>query len=338
MSVTKPQTPLTKASSATLRPPYDPLLMPAVEASKSTLPEILDVHSLRKIAGDFSLETTLKNCPNFVHSEHMIPGFRAGDAPVLVSIFKPKNLPSADLPAVYCIHGGGQVAGTRFSALDVIINYFEGIEVVIVAVEYRLAPEHRAPAALHDSYAGLVWTAEHAADLGIDPSKILILGGSGGAPITAGCAILCRNNKKPYPLAQMLLTPMLDDRDCTASSKQFARDGPWCGTTNRMAWGHVLGSARGGPDVSELVAPARATDLEGVAPAFIDAAECEVFRDEAVAYASQLWKCGVPAELHVWPGAYHGFDMLEQAAPVATAARDAKLNWIKRIFGACKAK
>ncbi|WYZ46844.1 hypothetical protein EsH8_IX_001069 [Colletotrichum jinshuiense] len=174
--------------------------------------------------------------------------------PVILSVFKDKDSSSTNRPAVYYIHGGGQIAGNRFGALDICMQYAAGIDIVFVSVEYRVAPENPALAALKDSYAGLVWTAEHATELGIDANRILLIGGSGGAPITAGCAMLCRNETKPYPAAQMLLTPMLDDRDQTVSTKQFARDGPWCGTLNRKAWDHVLGSARGKPGVTEELA------------------------------------------------------------------------------------
>lgn len=170
---------------------------------------------------------------------------------------------------------------------------------MFVTVEYRLAPEHRAPAALNDSYAGLIWTAERADELGLDPAKIMIMGGSGGAPIDTGCAILARNRQHPKLCAQMLATPMLDGRVDTLSSKQFDNIGPWNGETNRMAWDCVLGSDRNGPNVSELVSPSRATDFAGLPPTFLDAGDAEVFRDEAVAYASTLWKSDVSAELHV---------------------------------------
>ncbi|KAF7554674.1 hypothetical protein G7Z17_g2738 [Cylindrodendrum hubeiense] len=252
---------------------------------------------------------------------------------ISLAVFTPKDSTKTNRPAFYFVHGGGQVSGNRFAALEAVMAYLDDVEAVFIAVEYRVAPEHRAPAALHDAYAGLVWAAENASRFGIDPSKIILGGGSGGAPITMGSAMLCRNNQKKYPCALMLLTPMLDDRDCTVSSKQFARDGPWCGTTNRMAWDHVLGTERRG-DVSELVAPARATDLRGLPPTFIDAGACEVFRDEAVAVASVMWKCGVSAELHIWPGAYHGFDMLSQDAPVAKVSTQMKTSWLKRTLEA----
>lgn len=337
MSVTPSRTHPKGSSGTVIRPPYDPLLIPELEEIKSPTPEVLDLVSIRKALDASTYETVLKNYPNMDHVEYSVPGPEDSNNPVILSVFKDKDSSSTNRPAVYYIHGGGQIAGNRFGALDICMQYAAGIDIVFVSVEYRVAPENPAPAALKDSYAGLVWTAEHATELGIDANRILLIGGSGGAPITAGCAMLCRNETKPYPAAQMLLTPMLDDRDQTVSTKQFARDGPWCGTLNRKAWDHVLGSARGKPGVSELVSPARATDLSGLPRTFIDVGECEIFRDEAVAFASQLWACGVSTELHVWPGAYHGFDLLYQRAPVAKAARDAKINWVSRVFGAGEA-
>ena len=333
MSQTSPPLALPSSAEIPLRPPYDPLLQPGIDAFKTTLPEVLDLKQFRLIDKEFGLERVLKAQPNFDHEDISIPGLEPGDEDVTLAVFTPKNSTKKNRTAFYFVHGGGQVGGHRFAALEVLMGYLpDNTETVFVSVEYRRAPEHRAPAALHDSYAGLVWTAENAARLGIDPAKIILNGGSGGAPIALGSAMLCRNNGKNYPHALMLLTPMLDDRDCTTSSKQYARDGPWCGTTNRMAWDHVLGPDRGGDAVSELVAPARATDLQGLPPTFIDAGACEVFRDEAVSLASTLWKCGVSAELHVWPGAYHGFDMMSQDAPVAQVATETKRSWLKRII------
>lgn len=317
-----------------LRPPYDPLLQSAVDAWKTTMPEGLDLATIRGVSNDFGLERVLKAKPQYDHEDISVPGLNHGDDDVILAVFTPKNSTRTDRPVVYFVHGGGQVSGHRFVALEVIMDWVDDkTETVFVSVEYRVAPEHRAPAALHDTYAGLVWTAENASRLGIDPAKIIVNGGSGGAPIAMSSAMLCRNNRKNYPCGLMILTPMLDDRDCTTSSKQFARDGPWCGTTNREAWDHVLGTESRG-EVSELVAPARATDLSGLPPTFIDAGACEVFRDEAVAVASLMWKCGVSAELHVWPGAYHGFDMLSQEAPVAQVSTQVKRSWLKRTIEA----
>jgi len=318
-----------------LRPPYDPLLQPGMDSMNDMFPEVLDLARLRQMDDVFGIDHVLKAQPDFDHEDISVPGLEPGDADVTLTVFTRKGSTRTDRPCFYFVHGGGQVGGRRFTGLDVAMGYFAPeAEAVFVAVEYRRAPEHRAPAALHDTYAGLLWTAENAVRLGIDAAKIIVSGVSGGGPLAMGTAMLCRNNRKEFPFALMLQTPMLDDRDCTSSSKQFARDGPWCGTTNRMAWDHVLGADRGTDAVSELVAPARATDLRGLPQTFIDAAACEVFRDEAVAVASTLWRCGVNAELHVWPGAYHGFDMLSQDAPVAVFAAETKRAWLKRVLEA----
>ncbi|CAI7670403.1 unnamed protein product [Penicillium crustosum] len=303
------------------RPPYDPALQPRVDALDLSFFDTID--KIRAVTSTFSAETILTGIPHMQHAEYIADSL---DGPVTLSVFTSKSSTNRSRPAVYIIHGGGQIAGDRFSAIDNIIRFFE-------------APEHPAPAALNDSYAGLVWVADHAAELGIDPAQIMILGGSGGGPIAAGCSLLAQQNQHPTLnlLAQMLLTPMLDDRGQTVSAKQFEHVGPWCGVTNQMAWDCVIGQDRPA-QVDYMVAPARATDLMGLPPTFIDVGEAEVFRDEAVAYASLLWKCGVSTELHVWRGAFHGFEMQMPGAPedsqteVARASISAKKSWIRRIF------
>ncbi|KAL3447609.1 Alpha/Beta hydrolase protein [Aspergillus insuetus] len=358
MSITTPL-----STEATIsRPPYDPALQPKLDALDPTL--FTNIESIRAVSNAFTLESVLAGVPHMQHKEYTIPAL---DAPVTLSVFSPKDpsttstsTTSTARPAVYIIHGGGQISGNRFSALDAIIRLFADIpDLVAIAVEYRLAPEHRAPAALNDSYAGLAWISDpaHAAKLAIDPARIVILGGSGGGPIAAGCALLARDNGRPRLLGQILLTPMLDDRGTTVSARQFESVGPWCGSTNQMAWDCVLGrepvnnnndvaagedrnvDAQANAQVDHLVSPARALDLTGLPPTFIDAGEAEVFRDEAVAYASRLWACGVSAELHVWKGGFHGFDMempgaegVKEAA-VARASVAAKKSWIRRIYG-----
>jgi acetyl esterase/lipase len=326
--------PIESAAKAELpiRPSYAQSLIPAVEAFKTILPEKLDLEQLRSSDDSFALKKILQAMPDIEHVEHSVPGLNKNDPPVTLSVFRSKSSSNTKRAVAYSVHVGGQIACTRFTALDAVMSYFIGIDTVFIAPEYRLSPEHPAPAALHDSYAGLLWVVEHADELGIDPSRIVIEGNSGGAPIACGTAMLCRDDKKISPLALMLLSPMLDDRDCTNSSKQFADDGPWCGKINRMAWEMVLGDKRGGSEVSELVAPARATDLQGMPQTLIDAGDCEVFRDEAVAFASQLWKCGVQCELHVWPGAFHGFDVLSSYTLLARNAANARSAWLQRIL------
>ncbi|BCS25313.1 alpha/beta hydrolase [Aspergillus puulaauensis] len=319
-------------------PPYSPALLPVLETQR-TCPTVETVKTFRTSQTPTGPETVLEAFPDMVHSQYTVTVPTTNDNTTdshlaALSIFQSNLSTSTPRPAVYYIHGGGQISGNRLGTLDTLMGYFTGIDIVVSTIEYRLAPEYQAPAALDDSYAGLVWMADHAAELNIDPARIMVMGISGGGPIAAGTAILAQRQRYPKVLAQMLLTPMLDDRLQTASSQQFANSGPWCGATNQMAWSNVLGSQRGGINVSELVAPSRATNLTGLPSTFIDVGGSEVFRDEAVAYASTLWRSGVPTELHVWEGGFHGFDVMGPDLEVSRAARAAKVSWIKRVLGA----
>ena len=130
----------------------------------------------------------------------------------------------------------------------------------------------------------------------------------------------------------MLQCPMLDDRNDTPSARQMTGAGIWDSTANRTGWTALLGDARGGPDVSPYAAPARATDLSGLPPTFIDVGSAETFRDEAVAYASRIWQAGGTAELHVWPGGCHGFAALVPRAAISRAAVAAQLDWLRRVL------
>ncbi|KAL2839657.1 lipase [Aspergillus pseudoustus] len=319
-----------------LRPPFSPELE-TVRASAGLLraEHFESIESLRAQPDSFTIAAFLTEFPDLMHKEYTIPA--PPDNPstsIILSVFTRKDSTCTQRPAVYNIHGGGQIAGTRFAGFPFIARWYAGMNAVLVTVEYRLAPEHPAPAALNDSYTGLVWVTDHAAELGVNPDKIMVQGISGGGPIAAACAIKARNEGYPRLCAQLLSTPMLDCRGETVSARQFESVGHWCGRTNRMAWGFVLGEGRDvkGEDISELISPSRATDLAGVAPAFIDAGEAEVFRDEAVRYAGVLWESGVSAELHVWPGCWHGFDMLAPEAKVSQAATAVKMDWIRRVL------
>jgi acetyl esterase/lipase len=133
-----------------------------------------------------------------------------------------------------------------------------------------------------------VWVAANAAELNVDPDRIVVAGPSGGGGLAAAVALLARDRGGPAPAGQMLLAPMLDDRNDTASARQMAGRGVWDRTSNETGWTAQLGAARGGPDVSPYAAPARATDLSGLPPAFIHGGSAETFRDEDVAYASAI--------------------------------------------------
>jgi acetyl esterase/lipase len=224
------------------------------------------------------------------------------------------------------------VLGDRRIGVVEMLDWAEQFNLVVVSVEYRLAPETPHPGPIDDCYAGLLWTAEHADELGFDRSRLIVAGGSAGGGLAAALALRARDQNGPELLGQMLIYPMLDDRNDTPSAHQMAGLGIWDRGANEFGWTALLGDARGGPDVSPYAAPARAADLAGLPPAFIDVGSAETFRDEDVAYASRIWQAGGRAELHVWPGGFHGFDGLAPTAQLSQDAREARVRWLNRLF------
>ncbi|MED7931107.1 alpha/beta hydrolase [Nonomuraea sp. LP-02] len=247
---------------------------------------------------------------------------------VPLSVFSPPGHPAA-APAVLWLHGGGMIMGDRYSQLDIPLEWLDLFGAVVISVEYRLAPEATGTTLVEDCYRGLLWVAEHAGELGIDPQRIVVAGTSAGGGLAAGLALLARDRGGPRIAAQMLICPMLDHRNDTPSGRQHSGGpGVWTRETNAFAWRSVIGSE----EVSAYVSPAIAEDLSGLPTAFIDAGTAEVFRDEDVAYATRIWEAGGQAELHVWAGGYHGFDALFPKACLSIAARRARNDWLARIL------
>lgn len=276
-------------------------------------------------------ESLLKNGA-IVHEERVVPG-PAGEPDITVSIFT-RSDHTAGGPGIYNIHGGGMVLGDRFTGIDGVIAWVEEFDAVGVSVEYRLAPEHPDPAPVEDCYAGLVWMAEHAAELGFDPNRVLIAGGSAGGGLAAGTTLLARDRKGPALMAQLLICPMLDDRNQNVSCLQIDGIGVWDRGSNDTGWDALLGDRRKTDAVSIYAAPARATDLSNLPSTFIDVGSAEVFRDEDVAYASAIWAAGGSCELHVWPGGFHGFDGMAPQAALSVVARETRHQWLRRTLGA----
>ncbi len=236
-------------------------------------------------------------------------------------------------PGIYHVHGGGMITGHRLLGIQQCLPWIVEHDAVVLTVEYRLAPEFPDPYPVEDSYAGLVWMHANAPQLGIDPAQILIAGASAGGGLSAGTALLARDRKGPALVGQVLMCPMLDDRDESASTEQITENSTWTRDSNRYGWSSLLGERKGGENVSIYAAPARAEDLSGLPPTYIDCGSAEVFRDEDVAYASKLWEAGIDAELHVWAGGFHGFDMMAPHAAVSQAAIAARDSWVARHIG-----
>ncbi|GGU96274.1 esterase [Streptomyces albospinus] len=237
------------------------------------------------------------------------------------------------LPLLYYMHGGGMIAGNAWSVLPRLLREWAlTLELAVVSVEYRLAPQAQYPGPVEDCYAGFVWVTEHAARLGIDADRIIIGGKSAGGGLAAALALLTRDRGGPTPIGQLLLCPMLDDRNNTFSGHQMAGLDTWDRTSNATAWQALLGDLYGAADLPPYAAPARATDLSKLPPAYIEVGSAETLRDEDVAYAQAIWQAGGQAELHVWPGAFHGFDTFAPQAALSQDARNARSHWLRRIL------
>ncbi|GAA1661719.1 alpha/beta hydrolase [Microbacterium lacus] len=256
-----------------------------------------------------------------------------GGADIDISILTPRNHEHAG-PGIYYIHGGGMVSGDRFAGIHFCLPWAVEHDAVVVTVEYRLAPEHPDPIPVEDCFAGLQWLVEHADEVGVDHDRLLVFGGSAGGGLAAGTTLLARDRGIGGTLiGQVLMCPMIDDRDTTTSSKQIDGIGVWDRGSNVMGWTALLGDRRAGDDVSIYAAPARAADLSGLPPTFIDAGSAEVFRDEAVDYASRIWAAGGSAELHIWSGGFHGFEGFAPHAALSIASAAARDSWVARLLG-----
>ncbi len=244
---------------------------------------------------------------------------------VVVRVHVPVG-PAKTRPCVYWVHGGGLVLGSATGDDARFDRWCRQFDCVGVSVEYRLAPETPYPGPLDDCYAGLQWVHDHAGELGVDPARVGIGGASAGGGLAAGLALLARDRGGPPIAFQLLIYPMIDDRQVTVSSGWL--DPVWPPAANTYGWGAYLGDRRGGADVPIYAAPARATDLAGLPPTLITVGAIDGFSDEDIDYAVRLRHAGVPVELHVYPGAPHGFDALLPNAPISRrAARDME-DWL----------
>jgi acetyl esterase/lipase len=235
------------------------------------------------------------------------------------------------LPCVYYTANGGKIVQSpRVALTELESDWVVDLGIVIVSISPRVGPENPHPAQAEDAYAGLVWTAGHAEELGIDPDHILVMGKSGGGGVAAGTALMARDRGGPALAHQILIYPMLDDREITVSSK--FEGVIWDRTSNRTGWTALLGESCGGPDVSPYAAPARATDLRGLPPAYLETGSSEVFRDETIDYAARLAQAGVPIDLHSWAGGYHGFELTSPDAELSRAAIAARTSYLRRAL------
>ncbi|KAA9156202.1 alpha/beta hydrolase [Amycolatopsis acidicola] len=298
----------------------------AAEAAGTKVPARGDVLGLRALIDE--------NTPKSVGSAPYAPdvGTRvfdvpAGDARIPVRWYERRG--SSPGSAVVYLHGGGMIAGTLDDFEPLARHYAQLTGVPFLLVGYRLAPEHPGTIPAEDAFAALAWLSGHAAELGVDPARIAVMGDSGGGGVGAGAVILARERGVAVA-RQILIYPMLDDR--TVDPDRYLAPMPtWSYDNNFTCWDAVLGGERGGPGVSPVAAPARLTDFAGLPPAFVEVGELDIFRDESIAYASGLLLAGISCELHVHPGCPHGYDWLDHRSAVSRRSVESRVRVISAL-------
>lgn len=226
--------------------------------------------------------------------------------------------------AVY-VHGGGMFLCSIDTHDPICRKYTALSGVPLLSVDFRFAPEHPYPTSVEDCYAALCWALENAGALGVDPSRIAVMGDSAGGGMAAAMALMARDRGGPPLRAQILVYPMLDDRTTTPDPEiePFAM---WTTDDNITGWGCLLGDAAGGPDVPEYAAPARARELTGLPPTYLEVGQLDIFRSEDLAFAERLGHAGVEVELHLHPAVPHAFEVF---APESAVARRAMADRVR---------
>jgi acetyl esterase/lipase len=302
-------------------------LHPEIEALRDTiLTDDLSADTLETMrAGMAAIGARAELSDAVERTDHVV----SDDPRVVVRVHRPRDLvgPAACL---YSMHGGGYVIGGH----DVDDAMFDSVcpklGIVGVSVGYRLAPETPYPGPLDDCYAGLRWTHDHAAEIGVDPARIGITGTSAGGGLCAALALLARDRGEVAVRFQLLDCPMLDDRQITPSS-QLDDLLMWTRVSNEFGWRAYLGDRYGTDAVPGYAAPARADDLRGLPEAYVSVGGADGFRDEDIIYAMRLYEAGVPTELHVYPGAPHGVALFATTTIARRYVRDQR-DWLRRQF------
>jgi acetyl esterase/lipase len=313
----------------------DPELVAPLEAWLNATNGGINLHDIpaaRRMMDELAIAQLAKAQPieGVSTEDRQAPGPEGGPD-VFVRIYQPMDRP-ATLPALLWIHGGGYVLGS-VERDDLLAKHFARVgQCVVASVEYRLAPEHPFPAPVEDCYAVLKWLSAHSAELGVNKSRIAIGGASAGGGLAAGLALLTRDRAEVEVAFQLLIYPMIDDRSIAPASETVPDTFVWTRENNRMGWRAYLGREPGGTDVSPYAAAARATDLAGLPPAYIPVGGLDLFLDENITYAQRLLAAGVPTELHVYPGAFHGFNGFVPGAEISRRFNTDRDNALKRML------
>jgi acetyl esterase/lipase len=264
--------------------------------------------------------------PNISIEDTSIPG-PAGAPDIAIRVYRP-NTPAASKPGILFIHGGGMILGNLETDSLAAAALCEFTGAVVLSVDYRLAPESPAPAAIEDCYAALRWMHAASSELGFDPTRLAVYGGSAGGGLAIATALVARDRGTPIISFVMAPYPMIDDRNETDSSKAVVDLGIWDRAGNIEAWAWYLG----GKPADQYSAPARATDLSNLPPMFIDVGDCDMFMDEDIAFVEKLKADGGTVEFIVYPGAYHASEVFAPAAALSAKISGRRIEALKEAL------
>ncbi|MBR9808890.1 MAG: alpha/beta hydrolase [Alphaproteobacteria bacterium] len=293
-------------------------------------PPAIDSMETLKAARGSGAAFAAPRLPDVPVSKEVVPG--SNDQPD-VTVYVINAKPGEKRPAILHTHGGGFILGAAEWEVGKLQSIAKELNCVIVTVEYRLAPETRFTGSVEDNYAGLLWLYNNATSLGVDQDRIALMGESAGGGHAALLAIAARDRRQVPLVLQALIYPMLDDR--TGSTRQmppFIGAVGWNAASNRFGWECFLDHTPGGPDVPAAGVPARQKDLSGLAPTFIGVGGIDLFVSESLEYARRLTEAGVMTQFHLVPGAFHGFDFVQDAMPTKLFTK-AKMNALRGAFG-----
>ncbi|GAB77232.1 Acetyl esterase/lipase [Austwickia chelonae] len=331
-----PQEPCVGSPTARRIPCYDPELAP-LAAQGSVDGHSLraeDIPRLRALTDHWRPRPeTLRRSGRVWPEERTVPG-REGHPDVPVVLLWPTTPYTGPRPALLACHGGGMVTGTAYSGTPALALWVEELGVVVFSVGYRLAPEYRHPAAVEDVMTVWSWMHAHAEDLGLDPARSGVFGVSAGACLAASFSLQARDLRLPSPRYQILQDAMLDDRHHRPSTFEHMDSGVWDRISSCTAWESYLGPAVAREEVSFYAAPGRAADhpevLRGLPSTFLDVGTEDLFRDDVLAFGAALVGAGVPTEMHLWAGGWHGFSEMAPHVRLAQDANEARRRFLAR--------
>jgi acetyl esterase/lipase len=264
----------------------------------------------------------LPKAEGFSQSVHYTKSIDGHDVPIY-RLVKDGTATTSMGPALIHAHGGGMIMGNVAAQVTHIAQYATKTGVQVFSVDYRLAPESKYPLPVEDVYATLIWLQKNAQEFNVDPARIGIVGESAGGGLAASVAIMARDRGLSPPLAkQLLLSPMLDDRNTTPIAALEPYNSMWSTEDNITGWTALLGDKAGGNDVSPYAAPARVESVKGLAPLYIEVGGLDIFRDETIKYAARFAAEDIDLELHVYRGVPHAWELLAPYARITKTSSD----------------